>query len=185
MSFRSVHHILGSLENQEGWQGRKQFQQLIACWAQLVGTAVAAQTRPVYIQRHVLQVATASSVWAQNLTFERRRILEKINAQIPLGLTDIRFSTAQWQSQTDRALEDVAAELLWREHPSRVRSGSNPTQTPARPAVSSPDSAFQHWAAVVRQRSQHLPLCPNCQCPTPAGELERWSVCSLCVAQRW
>jgi predicted nucleic acid-binding Zn ribbon protein len=30
-----------------------------------------------------------------------------------------------------------------------------------------------------------LPRCPQCQCPTPPGELERWSVCAVCATQRW
>jgi predicted nucleic acid-binding Zn ribbon protein len=183
MPFRSVNHILGSIENQETWQGRRQFQQLVACWGQVVGVAVAAQTRPLSIQRQVLQVAASSSVWAQNLAFERRRILAKLNAQLPLSLTDIRFSTAQWQSQP---LEDpqMDAAVIWRDHPSRV--GQSPTQAKwTSLKMDTPEAAFQGWAEMVQQRSHHLPLCPTCRCPTPPGELERWSTCSLCAAKRW
>jgi predicted nucleic acid-binding Zn ribbon protein len=37
----------------------------------------------------------------------------------------------------------------------------------------------------MRSRSQHLPLCPTCHCPTPEGELMRWSACALCAAKRF
>jgi predicted nucleic acid-binding Zn ribbon protein len=37
----------------------------------------------------------------------------------------------------------------------------------------------------MRSRSQQLPLCPHCQCPTPAGELERWQMCSICATKHW
>ncbi|NJL81148.1 MAG: hypothetical protein HC917_24425 [Richelia sp. SM2_1_7] len=35
--------------------------------------------------------------WAQNLTFERQRLLKKLNKILPTPLVDIRFSTARWQ----------------------------------------------------------------------------------------
>lgn len=183
MPFRSVNHILGAIENQETWQGRRQFQQLVACWVQIVGVAVAAQTRPLSIQRQVLQVAASSSGWAQNLAFERRRILEKLNTQLSVTLTDIRFSTAQWQSQPLEDLQMDAA-LIWQEHPSRVsQSLTDVKLMTSKPDT--PEAAFQGWAEMVQRRSQHLPLCPVCRCPTPTGELERWSICSLCATKQW
>ncbi|NEP50291.1 MAG: DUF721 domain-containing protein, partial [Moorea sp. SIO3C2] len=32
---------------------------------------------------------------------------------------------------------------------------------------------------------QNLPLCPQCKCPTPPGELQRWDVCGLCAIKQW
>jgi predicted nucleic acid-binding Zn ribbon protein len=185
MSFRSLHQVLGFLESQASWKGRRQFQQLLACWAELVGPAVAAQTRPVGIQRRVLQVATSSSVWAQNLAFERFRILEKLNARLPLGLTDIRFSSAQWQADYGNAVSTTASDAIgmWRDHPSRLADA--PMAHPSTPETIDPHTAFRNWARRMRARSQHLPLCPACHSPTPVGELERWSVCSLCAAQQF
>lgn len=183
MAFRSVHHILGSLEKQERWQGQRQFQQLVNSWVQIVGAAVSAQTRPLGIQRQVLYVATSNSVWAQNLAFERQRILTKLNAQLSLDLTDVRFSPAQWQTDLLGTVEPDAQSKLWQRHPSRVQldAASQARPTPA----DTPEQAFQNWAVRVQQRSQHLPLCPACRSPTPIGELERWQVCSLCVVKRW
>lgn len=180
MSFDSLNHVLGSLENQERWQGRRQFQQLLACWAEVVGTIVAAQTRPLSIQRKVLQVATSSAAWSQNLAFERHLILQKLNDRLSLGLTDIRFSTAQWQ--TSSLDNSIASETLnlWKGHPSRLENAPSAAVTPP---IDDPQTAFRNWARLVRARSQHLPLCPVCHCPTPEGELIRWAVCSLCAAK--
>jgi predicted nucleic acid-binding Zn ribbon protein len=44
-------------------------------------------------------------------------------------------------------------------------------------------AAFQKWADQIRWRSQGLPLCPQCRCPTPMGELQHWSVCALCAVK--
>jgi predicted nucleic acid-binding Zn ribbon protein len=142
MGLQSLPHLLNSISSQESWRGRRQFQMLVSCWPEIVGQAVAAQTRPTGIQRQVLQVATASSAWAQNLAFERHTILAKLNAKLGpspglnlgLELSDIRFSTAQWQSEsTGRAAGGNAevenfseAAILWRDHPSRVQPVGQP-----------------------------------------------------------
>ena len=194
MSFRSVHHILGLLENQTAWQERRQFQQLLTAWREVVSAAVAAQTRPVGIQRQVLQVATASSVWSQNLAFERVQILEKLNARLAIALVDIRFSSAQWQatSSISEAITPVA--VLFQAHPCRLSEqegathAPDPTATPTKcssAANDRPTAAFAGWALAMQRRSQHLPCCPVCECPTPAGELQRWSMCVHCIVKRW
>ncbi len=183
---KSLQQVLGGLDHQESWKGRQQFQQLLLCWAEVVGVAVAAQTRPIAIQRKALNVATSSSAWAQNLVFERHRILEKLNDRLALGITDIRFSTAQWHTQS-LAPELPESVMIWKNHPSRtVSSGAVPDGVAFLLSTSAdPQSAFRDWARTMRSRAQNLPLCPGCQCPTPTGELERWSVCSLCATKEF
>lgn len=182
MSFRSLNQVIGSLEEHDNWQKRQQFRQLVSCWAEVVGSVVAAQTRPLFIQRQVLQVATSNAAWAQNLAFERQRILTKLNARLAYALNDIRFSTAQWQSpEQPQPLSE--ADVLWQNHPSQM----TPPQRSIAPQpgiAKDPQTAFQRWAATMRDRTRHLPFCPVCQCPTPAGELERWSVCAVCAAKQ-
>lgn len=190
MAFESLHRVLGSFENQGGWQERRQFKRLLAYWSELVGPAVASQTKPIAIQRGVLKVATSSPAWAQNLIFERQRILEKLNAHLKIELTDIRFSTAQWYgSRQENSSDGVTGPgtNLWQEHPSYVSDASNLNSSlRSEPAVpSDPQTAFRAWSNLVQQRSRHLPDCPRCHCPTPPGELQRWSVCALCAAQQW
>lgn len=174
---------MGAIANQDGWQTRRQFNQVVAYWFEAVGPVVAAHTRPISIQRQVLNVATSSAAWAQNLAFERRRILDKLNAQVPVKLTDIRFSTAQWHNHGPSSPSTEPSLAVWRDHPSRLPD--NASQDPLPEPSLHPQETFQRWAAEVKRRSQHLPLCPHCQCPTPTGELERWSMCALCAAKQW
>ncbi len=182
---QSLSQILGGLESQDNWKGRQQLQQVLSRWSSVVGEAVAAQTRPTGIQRRVLLVAASSSAWAQNLGFERVRILEKLNALTTFNLTDIRFSTGQWRSEYSLIAANISeSAILWRDHPSRVANLSLPPVRPA-PVAADSQSAFRNWARVMRSRAQHLPLCPACQCPAPPGELSRWQVCSLCAAQQF
>ncbi len=187
MAFHSLNHVLDSLENQYKQQHQQQFQQVLGHWQNVVGAVVAAQTRPTSIQRGVLKVATSSSAWAQNLVFERQRILEKLNQVLPRSLTDIRFSTAQWAAIPLATFPGEQAQReLWQSHPSRLQTNekSQPSSSFALPP-NTPLAAFQNWAMVVRSRTNHLPRCPQCHSPAPIGELERWQVCSLCAAKQW
>lgn len=184
MAFRSVQQVFESLEQQAVWQAHQQFQQLLAHWSRAVGLAVAAQTRPLKIRQQVLYVATSSAAWCQTLTFERQRILAKLNPLLPEPLVDIRFSTAQWHQQGQPHSERQKTDI-WHDHPSRIAANSAllPQQVLQPPADSI--AAFENWAKLVKRRSQHLPPCPGCNCPTPEGELQRWSVCACCAAKHF
>lgn len=187
MPLKSLHQLLGSLGNQYQPHEQQQIQRLRQSWAEVVGPVVAAQTFPVSVQRGVLRVATSSSAWAQNLVFERQRILEKLNTQLFMNLTDIRFSTAQWQeSQTASTAPGSEQQAqLWREHPSRLPEALRSPGTQPEREATDPVQVFQTWAKTMRSQMRHLPLCPSCQCPTPPGELDRWHVCALCAAKQW
>ena len=183
MTFQRLQGVLGALENQYRPAEETQLQQVIRHWSDVVGATVVAQTRPVTVQREVLQVAAANAGWVQNLVFERRRILEKLNALLTTPLSDIRFSTTHWHSPDNRrALDDAARSGLWLDHPSRVE---DMPILKANLSAADPKAAFEYWTTVMQSRSQHLPLCPQCECPTPIGELQRWSVCAVCVTKRW
>lgn len=190
MAFSTLHQVIQKLDQRKPWQPRQEFQRILDCWPEVVGPAVAAHTRPLAIQRQTLRVSTSSPVWSQNLAFQRCQILDKLNDRLSgQPLTDIRFSTAQWQRDRPNSPSPAQAyvDQLWREHPSRSESRPQTTSggKPTSPNASDPNAVFQQWAAAVQGRSRRFPLCPSCQCPTPAGELERWSVCALCAAQKW
>ena len=184
MSFQRLQGVLGSLKNRYRPPEETQLQQVLRHWSDVVGVAIAAQTRPITVQREMLKVATANAGWAQNLVFERRRILEKLNALLTAPLSDIRFSTTQWHSPDNRqALDEVERSRLWTDHPSRIEDVPIPKANPQN--VADPKAAFHYWTAVMQSRSQHLPLCPQCECPTPPGEIQRWSVCAVCATKQW
>ncbi|MDJ0620014.1 MAG: DciA family protein [Calothrix sp. MO_192.B10] len=180
MSWNSVNHILGCLQIESQLE-EQPLQILLRLWTEVVGEAIATHTQPLLIQRGVLRVATPSAAWAQNLAFERRRLLVKINAVLPSPLKDIRFSTAGWQpSQATTKIETTASP---QEHPSYL--GIADLSSGDRTINKNAHAAFEHWARKIHKRSQTLPLCPQCQCPTPPGELERWQLCSLCTAKQF
>ncbi len=186
-TMKSLRHVLGQLEDRYILQERKQFQKLCLFWPEIVGEIVAAQTRPVAIRQGVLQVATSSAAWAQNLVFERRRILEKLNHQLLLQLVDIRFSTSQWHTLPLPVLNTYGADLeqVWQNHPSRLPTERSLPQVPGQSSHSSALQNYQRWATKVQLSRQHLPLCPACQAPTPPEELARWSICAHCAAKQW
>lgn len=180
MALTSLVQLVKTFDRHPAWRQQQLFQQLLAAWPDIVGGAVAMNAQPIEIRRQRLVVATISPVWAQTLTFERHHILKKLQQRLPkLPCSDIQFSPAQWHGQPAASATELP---IWQQHPSRAKPGKarSPQKFPQ-----SASEAFQAWQQQVRSRSQGLPSCPRCGCATPAGELERWSLCSLCVAQDW
>ncbi|BAB74044.1 DUF721 domain-containing protein [Anabaena sp. FACHB-709] len=180
MSFKSVNDILGVLEKQAKWQ-QQPFQQVCQFWAEVVGSAIASQTQPLSLQRDVLRVATSSAAWAQNLTFSRQTLLLKLNQKLSTPLVDLRFSTAGWQRHPQKGKALPIA--LHSQHPSYL-GDVNEDQGQVTAVNQDVNQVFGHWAKTRQRRSQNLPLCPQCQCPTPPGELQRWGVCGFCSVKQ-
>ena len=184
MSFKSIDHVLGQLGDRYRAYDQQHSQRLLRAWVEAVGPVVAVQTRPLSIYNDVLRVATSSSAWAQNLVFERQRILVKLNVLLSSSLVDIKFSPAQWQEQPRSVLNASLQAQLWQQHPSRITEAQQ-ISVQRSEALTEPLQAFRHWRNLMRSRTQNMPVCPRCQCPTPPGELKRWSLCSLCAAKQW
>ncbi|GAX39914.1 hypothetical protein NIES4075_08760 [Tolypothrix sp. NIES-4075] len=178
MSLKSVNDIL-SLSEIQILLHQQPLERLLKCWAEVVGTTIAHHTQPLSIQRDVLRVATSSAAWAQNLTFERQRLLVKLNEKLPDPLVDIHFSTAGWKRPQDKANQQKT--LLPSEHPSYLDDeiGIKRDRAPTKNA----NAAFENWKTAMQRRSHHLPICPQCQSPTPPGEIQRWGVCSICATK--
>jgi predicted nucleic acid-binding Zn ribbon protein len=181
MSLKSVNDILGALEQQAGWQ-EQPFLKVRQFWAEVVGAVAAKHTQPLIIQRDVLRVATSSAAWAQNLAFKRQLILLKLNEKLPTPLVDIRFSTAGWQNPSAHPPQQLTG--LPQEHPSYLGNVSDIRRNDL-PAQENAQATFSKWAEAMQVRSHGLPLCTQCQCPTPPGELQRWQVCAVCASQQF
>lgn len=179
MSLKSINDILGVLEIQDKLI-EQPFIRLLNFWSEVVGTVIAAHTQPLSIQRDVLQVATSSAAWAQNLTFERQKLLLKINQRLPDPLADIRFSTKGWQRTKN--IVPITQTLLPRDHPSYLGDASSRNMLPH---STNANAAFINWAKAIQDKTHNLPLCPQCQSPTPPGEIQRWGVCSVCAAKQF
>jgi predicted nucleic acid-binding Zn ribbon protein len=195
MSLNDLRQIVDSIQAHETWKHKRQFLQVIKHWELVVGSNVAAQTRPSGVYRQVLQVAVSSSVWSQALVFQRRSILAKLNPLLVGSappLVDIHFSTAKWASLPPQAvktevLDSVKASEpteLMQKHPSFMRSPKPTLKTPVSESETAVE-AFLRWSNAVKHNTAHLPRCPCCSCPTPLGEIERWQMCRACARQRF
>ncbi len=177
MALEGLNAVLAHLKRTR-WQDQQSFEKFVRLWPDIVGLEVAAQTRPTKITtQNVLQVATVSGVWAQNLAFERIRILKKVNAVWPKPIKDIHFSAQQWhRSAPKRSPKYTEIDLTPQQ---RAKS----TQE-ARPKPETSQEAFLRWSkAVQRQSSRNSMRCPICECLTPLEELKRWQRCALCTAR--
>lgn len=87
-----------TLENL-GLSPKAQKYRVFSIWAKIVGD-ISRHAKPRRLQGDVLFVATASSVWSQELTFMRETILSRLNNA--LGgphIREIRFSEHLWGAQ--------------------------------------------------------------------------------------
>ena len=189
---KPLNSLLRTLETRSAWREQRLFRQVLQCWEEIVGAPVAAQTRPLSIYKSILSVATSDSTWSQNLVFQRPAILSKLNARLAHPLADIRFSAAQWHRPESGRRQAGKREVrsqrnaeIWQDHPSFL-APVHLFQADGQPgAARDPRAAFQGWAQRMQARSRHFPLCPHCNCPTPPGEIKRWSLCAFCAAQAW
>ncbi len=194
MDFKSLDQLLKNVAGLPIAQKIKEHQQLLQAWQQAVGPAIAKVTRPLAIDRDILSIATASAVLAQDLTFKRQQILVKLNPHLPTPVRDIRFSAQKWtEAQTSNGRSGSAPlsrtpltqpQTLLSQHPSRIDPPTEQIISAQNPPTATPQQAFQVWATRIQNQSKNWPLCPQCQCPTPPGELERWTVCGICAVKQ-
>ncbi len=194
MDIQPLNGILSGIGSGGEWDQQRQLKRLISQWEAIVGATVAQHSCPLEVRNGILQVATSTAVWAQNLSFERRRILKKLNQRAHfqiLGLKEIRFSTAQWHNRpgssgaltVDKRLNSYQQQMQWQQHPSRLPPPENDLPHPE--AAESAPQAFDRWSQRRQQQINQVPPCPQCQTPSPEGELQRWGVCAFCMTQEW
>ncbi len=179
MPLASIHQVLNRLQTEPAWDDVRRFWGILQAWESVVGAMVAKQTQPIrVVAGDTLQVAVASGAWAQTLSFERVRILVKLNQHLQTPLQDIHFSIRDWpgQQQSFRSLTT----------PTKNSNSSPLSQTKTHHPPSPPQTAtaaFEKWSTGVKTYAARLPLCPCCQCPTPRPELDQWRTCRLCHAR--
>ena len=194
MHFNSIDKILTQLENQPGWSKFREHRQLLNCWERVVSKQMAVQTRPLYITRQILYVATSSAARAQELSFQRYTLLKRLNKQLSFELKDIRFSSSSWHQKTYEVEPQPVLFTMSDRHKSKV--APPPAVAPKQPIsltnqqnpLSPQDKAkeaVQRWLKAVEQRASVTLPCPKCNSPTARFELARWNLCHHCVAQEW
>ena len=67
-------------------------QKALEVWSEIVGETVSKNTEPISIEHGVLSIKTATPVWRQELQFQKKQIIEKLNKKLNKKLIkDIRF----------------------------------------------------------------------------------------------
>lgn len=189
MGLTGIKILVQQAQTTPSWHNVQQFLQLAKQWPQIVGVVVAQQSRPIALtDQGILQVAVSSAVWAQTLTFERPRILAKLQGQFQLPIEDIHFSSRDWRSGGFKAKAPSKSVPALSSSPLGVplRVG-DPTQPPDPTISTSPKTAkeaFDQWQQTLQKRGQTFNCCPQCHCPTPPEELDQWQQCSLCHARQ-
>jgi predicted nucleic acid-binding Zn ribbon protein len=191
MSLTGLPNILHGIQSRTSWQQRCQYLLISQRWSEIVGDSVSKQTCPTGVYQKVLQVAVSSPVWSQALTFERLRILAKINALFDIKeaepIAGIHFSTAQWATQK-QTLKDL--QVITEDHPSylppAIANQSAHLKSKTITKFDPPESAseaFQRWQDVMKLRTNQMPPCPKCDRPALMGEMNRWQMCRVCAIE--
>ncbi|MDJ0600900.1 MAG: DUF721 domain-containing protein [Crocosphaera sp.] len=183
MTLTSVDHLLQVITQRPQWDEYHRYVEICAIWSTIVPEKAVSHSKPLYVQRDMLWIATSSSVWAQQLSFQSHSLLKQLNHYLSHSpLHKLRFSPAQWHSHQDpKQPLPVEEGQPFFSHPDMVPSIEKSTQ----PTTETPEEAFQQWTEAIAHHLNTLPLCPQCHCPTPFLELERWSKCYLCITQHW
>lgn len=197
MDFNSVEQVLKQLEKQPGWEHFRAYRQLLNAWHNSVNKNTVNHTRPLYIKRQVLWVATNSASRAQELSFQRYGLLKKLNQQLPFVLKDIRFSSSGYTTTNNTEnIRQILFTVSQQQKPPKSKSSLRNSLTPRRNIEDVKNNhsssekakiAAKRWLAAIEENIQNPALspCPNCQAATPTGELKRWNSCYVCVAQKW
>lgn len=196
MYFNSLEQILNQLEQQPGWEKFCEYRQLLKCWQNTVSSNTAQHTRPLYIERQILWVATSSAARAQELSFQRYSLLKKLDQQLPFALKDIRFSSSNWHQATELNFTQQTLFKISNQQKSKINLSNSQVgkkkleNNPGKLLqVTSPSkkakAAAERLLHTIKQNSTAFIACPNCNSPTPIKEIERWSLCYHCVAQKW
>lgn len=191
MTFEGLNAVLTQLKKTQ-WQEQQAIERLLKLWPEIVGAEVSAQTRPVSLSpQGILQVAAASGVWAQNLAFERVRLLVKVRSAWNPAVKDIHFSPRQWHRSGAAQPLSPQADSPAIQQAKLARSLTSPLPTYGKKETKNSQAlpqdaqaAFTNWANRVRQNAnQHASRCPICDCLTPTIELSRWGRCALCTSR--
>ena len=67
-------------------------QKALEIWPETVGKTVSKNTEPISIEHGILSIKNTTPVWRQELQFQKKQIIEKLNKKLNKTLIkDIRF----------------------------------------------------------------------------------------------
>ncbi len=183
MTLSSLDRLLEIMVQRPQWDEYRRYLEICEIWSTIVSEKAVPHSQPLYVQRDILWIATSSSVWSQQLSFQSYSLLQQLNHHLSASpLQKLRFSPAQWHDpHNPQQLSSLDIKQSFFSYPETV----SPLDKNPQPTPQTPEEAFQRWTHAIAHHLNALPLCPQCHCRTPAIELERWSKCYLCITQHW
>ena len=187
MFLNPLDRVLKQLIQKPEWEKYRQHCQMMECWQQVVNRQILKNTRPLYIDRQTLYVATSSAVWAQELALQRYSLIKKLNFRLDFIIKDIRFSPACWQNQQKSETTEVPFLEVNLKKLQAEKATTEATEKEATEQESNLDAktTIKKCLENMQKNCQNLVTCPQCQSLTPQAELTRWQVCRHCIAQKW
>lgn len=96
---RAIGNVLASVVLKKRYACVETSEQLGRVWAELVSPATAARTRPMGVKRGKFEIVVAHSALAQELSFEKVRLLAGLRAALPdTKIDDLRFQVGSVES---------------------------------------------------------------------------------------
>ncbi len=165
-------HILARLSAQHGWQRAEWLRALDTLWRRVVGETIAEHSHILTLTNDgVLVVAVPSSVWAQEISYYKPRILAAIHDEIPeAAIHDVRTRARSDFARLPRRSEP------YRPSPHFRTEGQTTTTTDLWVLWASVQEKYQQ--AVEEWLSQGFVPCEQCHAPTLKG-YRRCVVCDL------
>ena len=182
MFLNPLDRILKQVIQQPEWDKYREYYQIVECWQQVVNRQAFKNTRPLYLDRQTLYVATSSAVWAQELALQRYSTIKKLNSRLTFTIEDIRFSPARWQNNRKPEIIEVPLKEVNLNKLRAEKATNNIEQTENEVDA---NTAIRSWLDNIKKSSQNLATCPQCQSLTPQAEFKRWQMCRYCIAQKW
>jgi predicted nucleic acid-binding Zn ribbon protein len=84
--------VLSNLMSKRGYARVLSTSSLDDAWQKIIGPRFAGDTRPGNVKRGVLEVLVANNAVIQELTFQKKQLLKKLQVEAPdQKITDLRF----------------------------------------------------------------------------------------------
>ncbi len=98
MSLTSIAAIMTEIQQQPGWEGVRDWGQIVQAWSDAVSPAIASRSRPKSLSRGILTIATNSASLAHQLTFGRQALCQQLNVRLTTPILDLRFAPIGYAS---------------------------------------------------------------------------------------
>ena len=112
MSLTSIAAIACQIQTQPGWEGVRDWGQILTAWSATVSPAIAERSQPRSCSRGVLTIATNSSSLAHQLTFGRQALCQQLNTQLVVPIDELRFVAVGYQSNQRSTPTAIAIESM-------------------------------------------------------------------------